>query len=250
MIDFHTHILPGIDDGAKTPENSLNLLNTISALGTSEVFLSPHFYPGDESLDSFVARRNEACKILASFLESVNPESEKNKFPKLHVSSEVYLESILFNYDDLTPLTMDMGGKFMLTELLYEDNLTTSTQTMLRQLIYSRNIVPVLAHIDRYPFLMKEKNLYSLLEMGCVAQMNLSSMSDFFKRKKLTKYLEKGYIGVIGSDIHNTTQTDRITSGLSYICQEDLEYINEISHEILKKVKKDSDNADSVIVAD
>jgi protein-tyrosine phosphatase len=143
-----------------------------------------------------------------------------------------------------------MGGKFMLTELLYEDSLTTSTQTMLRQLIYSRNIVPILAHIDRYPFLMKEKNLYSLLEMGCVAQMNLSSMSDFFKRKKLTKYLEKGYIGVIGSDIHNKTQTERITSGLSYINSEDLDYINEVSHGILKKVKRDSDNAGSVIVVD
>jgi protein-tyrosine phosphatase len=245
MIDFHTHILPGIDDGAKTPENSLTLLNTISNLGMNDAFLSPHFYPGDESLDSFVARRNESCKILASFLES-----QTNKMPKLHVSSEVYLEPILFNYDDLTPLTLDMGSKFMLTELLYEDSLSTSTQTMLKQLIYYCNIVPILAHVDRYPFLMKEKNLYSLLEMGCVAQMNLSSMSDFFKRKKLTKYLEKGYIGVIGSDIHNKTQTERITSGLSYINSEDLDYINEVSHGILKKVKRDSDNADSVIVVD
>ncbi len=245
MIDFHTHILPEIDDGAKNSEASVSLLNFLSELGMNQVFLSSHFYPGDESLDSFVQRRNKSCKILASVLEST-----KIKVPKLHLSSEVYLEPIIFNYSDLSPLTLDMGGKFMLTELLYEDALTYSTETMLRQLIYSHNIVPILAHIDRYPFLMKEKNLYNLLEMGCVAQMNLSSLTDFFRRKKLLKYLEKGYIGVIGSDIHNINQKDRIKTGLSYIKDEDLEYIKEVSRGILNNVKRDSANAQSVITAD
>ncbi len=248
MIDFHTHILPNIDDGAKTVDDSLFLLDTVSKLGMSQVVLSPHYYPSQERISEFVSKRNESCKALANAVKSAQ-ESGK-KFPQLHVAAEVYLEPIIFNNDDLTPLTLDSKGKFMLTELLYEDELTHSTESMVRQLVYSYNIVPILAHVDRYPFLMKEKNLLRLLDMGCVAQMNVSSLSGFFQRKKLLKYVEKGYIGVIGTDIHNKTYISRIKEGFSYLREDDLEYVTNVSRGILKKSKKDSSNESRDIVAD
>jgi len=248
MIDFHTHILPSIDDGAKTVEDSLFLLDTVSKLGMSHVVLSPHYYPSQERISEFISRRNESCKTLAKALKA-NQENGM-KFPQLHVASEVYLEPIIFNNNDLTPLTLDSKGGFMLTELIYEDELTHSTESMVRQLVYSYNIVPILAHIDRYPFLMKEKNLLRLLDMGCVAQMNVSSLLGFFQRKKLLKYIEKGYIGVIGTDIHNKTYIQRIKEGLSYLREDDLEYVTNVSRGILKKSKKDSSNESSDIVAD
>ena len=248
MIDFHTHILPSIDDGAKTVENSLFLLDAVSKLGMSQVVLSPHYYPSQERISEFVSRRNESCRALAEAIK-INRENGI-RFPQLHVAAEVYLEQIIFNNNDLTPLTLDSKGKFMLTELIYEDELTHSTESMVRQLVYSYNIVPILAHIDRYPFLMKEKNLLRLLDMGCVAQMNVSSLLGFFKRKKMLKYIEKGYIGVIGTDIHNKTYIPRIKEGFSYLREDDLEYITNISRGILKKSKKDSSNESSDIVAD
>jgi len=146
MIDFHTHILPSIDDGAKTVEDSLFLLDTVSKLGMSHVVLSPHYYPSQERISEFISRRNESCKTLAKALKA-NQENGM-KFPQLHVASEVYLEPIIFNNNDLTPLTLDSKGGFMLTELIYEDELTHSTESMVRQLVYSCNIVPILAHID------------------------------------------------------------------------------------------------------
>ncbi len=245
MVDFHTHILPGIDDGAKTVEDSLFLLETMQSLGASHVILSPHFYPGKENVEEFAARRKASCEIFAKALSE-----KQTPVPKLHLGCEAYLEPIIFNNEDLTPLTIDNGGKFMLTELLYEQELTNSTEAMLRQLVYSHNIIPILAHIDRYPFLMKEKNLVSLLEMGCVAQINVSSLSKFFHRKKLIKFLEKGYIGVIGSDIHNKTYIRDIKTGLSFLDEEAFDYVTDVSKGILKKVKKDSDNSFNDIVAD
>ncbi|MBE6648708.1 MAG: hypothetical protein E7614_04215 [Ruminococcaceae bacterium] len=245
MVDFHTHIIPAIDDGAKTAEDSIHLLKSLKDLGMTQVVLSPHYYPAQEKIQDFISRRDASCKILAEKLEKSN-----ESFPKLHLASEVYLEPIIFNNEDLTPLTVDMSGKFMLTELLYEKEFTNSTEAMIRQLVYSYNLVPILAHIDRYPFLMKEKNLYHLLEMGCVAQINLSSLTNFFQRKKLFKYLEKGYIGVIGSDIHNKSYFENVKAGLSYLREDDIEYITDVSKGILKKVKKDSDDNYPEIVVD
>ena len=245
MVDFHTHILPAIDDGAKTAEDSVFLLKSLKDLGMTHVVLSSHYYPAQEKIQDFILRRDESCKIFANELSKTN-----ESFPKLHLASEVYLEPIIFNNEDLTPLTVDMSGRFMLTELLYEKEFTNSTEAMVRQLVYSYNLVPILAHIDRYPFLMKERNLYHLLEMGCVAQINLSSLTNFFKRKKLFKYLEKGYIGVIGSDIHNKSYLENVKSGLSYLRPSDIDYVTDVSKGILKKVKKDSDDSYTEIVAE
>ena len=245
MVDFHTHILPGIDDGAKTPEESAFLLETMQDLGANQVVLSPHFYPGKETIDKFTQKRSESCNLLADTLQKSGKE-----FPKLHLGCEVYLEPIIFNNDDLTPLTLDLGGRFILTELLYDNDLTSVTLSMIRQLIYSYNLIPILAHIDRYPFLMKEKNLVELLDMGCIAQINISSLTKFFHRKKLLNYLKKGYIGVIGSDIHNKSYIPNIKTGLSYLRDDDLEYVTDISKGILKKVKKESDNFSNEILAD
>jgi protein-tyrosine phosphatase len=214
-------------------------------LGATQVVLTPHFYPGKETIENFDKKRKEACKLL------VDEISKKGKeFPKLHLGCEVYLEPIIFNNEDLTPLTLDLGGRFILIELLYNDALTSATEAMLRRLIYSYNLIPVLAHIDRYPFLMKEKNLVELLDMGCIAQINLSSLTRFFHRKKLLNYLKKGYIGAVGSDVHNKSYIPNVKSGLSYLREADLEYVTDISKGILKKVKKDSDNINNEILAD
>lgn len=243
MIDFHTHILPFIDDGSKNIEESISMLKELSALGAERVLLSPHYYPDKERIETFSARRSKSCEQLALALKK-----ESFSVPKLHVGAEVYLEPILLNNEDLSPLTIDMGGKFMVTELLYEPTVSATTESILRQLIYSYDIVPIIAHIDRYPHLMKEKNLYSLLEMGCVAQINVSSMENYFKRKKLLKYFKKGYIGVIGSDIHRPNQIDVLKKSLSYIPKESLNYMSEISKGILKNTKKDSDDSNEIVV--
>ena len=59
--DFHTHILPGIDDGAKTPEESLKLINSLRVQGIKNIVLTSHYYSHKESMEDFLKRREEAC---------------------------------------------------------------------------------------------------------------------------------------------------------------------------------------------
>ncbi len=235
MIDFHTHILPEIDDGAKNVEESLSMLNSLSETGIKQVLLSPHYYPDKESIEEFTARRQVSCEKLASAVKSA-----KFSVPQLHVAAEVYLDPALMSCFDYTPLTVDSGGKFMLTELLYEPKMSLTSESMLRHLIYSYDIIPILAHIERYPFLLKEKNLYALLELGCVAQINVSSLLHCKIRKVLIKYLKKGYIGAIASDIHNVKQIKSVKQGLSKLSEESLKYITGVSRGIINNAKKDS----------
>ena len=66
LIDFHSHILPGIDDGARTPEEALEMLELMAAQGVRRVVSTSHFYPEREEPDSFLARRKKAVEMLGA----------------------------------------------------------------------------------------------------------------------------------------------------------------------------------------
>ncbi len=193
MTDFHTHILPGIDDGAKDVNASIAMLKVLQKIGFTDVVLSPHFYSHKEPAESFLARRNEAVKVLASALPA--------DAPRLYVGAEVYLSTLLFNFSDLSKLTVN--GSCMLTELPYEQSFSETTKKNVERLIYHRDITPVLAHIERYPDLMSERTLRYFLDMGCRVQMNMGVFTDRSVRRKLKKYIENGYVSTVGSDSHS-----------------------------------------------
>ena len=119
------------------------------------------------------------------------------------LGAEVYLSSTLFNTVDLSSLCYK-GTDLMLVEPKYEKNFSKETKIRLRRLITDYGITPVIAHIDRYPFLMSDEKLLSeLKEEGCMFQANLSSFSSYFSRKKLINFYRKGYLDFLGEDIHH-----------------------------------------------
>ncbi len=206
MTDFHTHILPGMDDGAKDVESSLAMIAILKKLGFTDIVLSPHFYSHREPAESFLARRAEAEKRLASALPT--------DAPRLYLGAEVYLSTLLFNFNDLRKLTVN--GGFMLTELPYEEEVSETTKKNLERLIYHRDIVPVLAHIERYPFLMSERTLCYFLDMGCRVQMNMGVFADKSIRRKLKKYIENGYVSTLGTDSHSAAGLEaRLSDAIS-----------------------------------
>lgn len=211
MTDFHTHILPGMDDGAKDVKSSLAMLEILKKVGFTDVVLSPHFYSNKEPAESFLARRAEAEKLLASALPT--------DAPRLYLGAEVYLSTLLFNCHELNKLTVN--GNYMLTELPYEQSISEMTRKNLERLIYHRDITPVLAHIERYPDLMSEKTLRYFLDMGCRVQMNMVVFADKSIRRKLKKYIEKGYVSTVGSDSHSAVGLEeRLSAAIS--CSEKL----------------------------
>ncbi len=212
MVDYHTHLLPDMDDGVRSVEESLAALSALKRLGFRHVVLSPHFYTNREPADAFIARREDRYARIARAVDS----GEGGSYPQLHLGAEVYLTSLLFNTADLRPLTVD-GGDCMLTELPYDDKLKDSTLSNLERLCYSEGITPVLAHIERYPYLLDPSLLGELFDMGCRAQVNINPLSWGTKRK-LKKLLSKGFVFALGTDTHiGGGLYDRVSKGLSSV---------------------------------
>lgn len=193
MIDFHSHILPCVDDGAATVEESVSMLCTLKRAGFDTVILSPHFYSNKESAADFLKRRDGAFALLIK-------ATEGKDVPKLLTGAEVYLTELLFNNDDLTALTQG-GSGHMLTELPYDRRFTEEMRANLERLVYNCGITPVLAHIDRYPFLTDIRLLTELFELGCLAQVNLDAFSGK-RRRKIKKLVKRGMPFALGSDAH------------------------------------------------
>lgn len=195
MTDFHTHILPGMDDGVATPEEALHILKVLYRAGFTDVVLTPHYYSNREPLESFLQRRKKQTEVLCA-------AARGTELPRLYSGAEVYLTSLLFNNGDLAPLTVNGNGRFMLVELPWDDKLSPTTLSDLERLVYGVGITPVLAHIERYPHIIKGKSLSALLEMGCRLQTNFGAFATAAHRRKLKRLADNEQIDALGTDVH------------------------------------------------
>jgi len=198
FIDFHTHILPNMDDGATDSHISVEMLKRLKQQGVNTVILTPHFYTDKETLADFISRRATSFHTLLSVSDQLDI--------RLMLACEMYLTDYIFNYEDISPLCVN-SGKYLLTELPFSCHFSSSTLDRISRLIATLNVVPVLAHIERYPHLMKDKKcLCKLIEMGCLAQINLDSLSDgFLQRRTLLNYINENLVHIVGTDCHNMT---------------------------------------------
>ena len=217
-FDLHTHILPGVDDGAKTVDDSLALINKLVENGVSSICLTPHYYSHKESLSDFLKRRAEAFDILYPLL----PDSVEVK-----LGAEVYVTKYLFSEErDFTPLCIE-GTPYMLTEFSYQSTFSESTMRMISRL-RDFGIIPIIPHIERYPALLKSKSLVDeLVSMGVIIQSNVGSYVDGSYKRKLIKLIKAGYIDILSTDVHSLERNtpDNISPALSYIekkCKADL----------------------------
>ncbi len=195
MIDFHSHILPGIDDGSKSVEESLLMLDALNRQGVSKVVATPHFYADDESVNNFLKRRKASFDKLSESLSDTMPEI----IPGAEVS---YYEGIR-RLENLSLLCIE-GTNLLLFEMPYS-KWSANIINELSDIASSGKITVVLAHIERYIDLQSQNNIYRLLESGILFQLNASCINKFFTRKRALKLLKTGEAHFIGSDCHNTT---------------------------------------------
>lgn len=195
-IDFHTHILPAIDDGAKRSSESCEMLSLLESQGVDTVVLTPHYYSHREPIEKFLLRRNAS-------LERLNAQYASDAI-HFCVGAEVYYSEYLFNNEDLSALCID-NTDTMLLELPYNKKIDRMVIDRIWQLMCEYGINPVIAHVERYSSLWhSDRLLNDLLSMGCVLQVNLSSAAQFGKRR-IFSLANKGVIGAVGTDAHNLT---------------------------------------------
>lgn len=195
MTDLHTHILPGMDDGAPDMTTALQMLTMEAKQGVGTVALTPHFYRNREHVSDFLIRRANAMARLQNDLKNV-------EHPRLILSAEVAYAPGMADWQELGQLCY-AGTKI----LLVEPPMTAWNDDMFRQLYAiegRRGITPMIAHIERYFETQKKAHIAQLLEMGFPIQVSTASLLRFYGRRRALKLLTD-FNAVLVSDCHNTT---------------------------------------------
>lgn len=194
-IDFHSHMLPGIDDGSPDVETSLEMLRMATEQKTEIQVLTPHYYRWKENIDTFIKRRTESFWKLTS--------EYKQSFPKLLVGSETAFFQNMSSRD-LSPLCIGRT-RTLLLEMPF-DSWDNRIIEEIAALSLDCNYNIVLAHIERfYKYHGNAEMLDRLSELPIYMQTNAEAFLGFLSRAQALKFVESGRVTILGSDSHNLT---------------------------------------------
>lgn len=198
IADFHSHILPGMDDGSGSVEESIAMLQAEAAQGIQRVVATPHFYANHDTLEGFLSRREAAETRLRR-------EMRKHAgMPELYVGAEVYFFSGISHCDALQALTVT-GTDCVLIEMPTPPWSEAMYQE-LGDLRKHSGITPIIAHVDRYIGPWRTRGIPErLARLPVFVQANASFVLQPGTRRMAMKMLRKGQIQLLGSDCHNMT---------------------------------------------
>lgn len=221
ILDFHAHILPGVDHGSDSLETSLRQLSLAKKSGISAIVATSHFYPQSRSAHTFVERRDSAYGLLIEKASDIDM--------RILLGAEVLLCNSLENLPNIGDLCI-RGTKMLLLELPFADFQVGYCKSVFNLL--SDGYEVVMAHAERYdPSWIEET-----LEAGAKLQLNAKALSRF-SRKRYMKWLENGNVVAIGSDIHGADAKayKRFLAAARFTSRFDS--ITEFTDKILKQVK-------------
>ena len=193
MIDWHSHVLPALDDGSKSVDESQRMLTALKEQGIACVIATPHFHANRESVDTFLQRRQESYERLMQI--------DQGSLPQVFCGAEVRYYPGIAKMEGLERLAIDGGGILLLEMPM--DKWTEYTVRELCELASTRGLTVVLAHIERYLNLQSGGVVERLCANGLLMQSNASFFNDFITRHKAFRLLMSGNIHFIGSDCHN-----------------------------------------------
>lgn len=198
MTDLHSHILPGIDDGAKNVEMSLELLRLEYANQVTQIALTPHFNFERHGVPEFLQRRSGAARELGIAFQKAGFAQQ------MKLGAEVFYSSQL-SETDMRPLCLT-GTSLLLIEFppaYYPREAPDVLYQLTRQ-----GIVPLIAHVERYAFVRSNPNLLcDLIEAGAYTQMNATSLVLHKKHQNLmVRMIRNGMIHVLATDTHSVTK--------------------------------------------
>ena len=201
MIDFHSHILPGIDDGSKDVHMSLKMIHALQEQGVDTICATSHFYATQRSPSHFLERREEAWERLEMDL----PEDA----PQILLGAEVLYFPGISRMKELPELCLE-GTDILLLEMPF-DSWSDYYIREVKELANSREFTILMAHIERYYFKQPVSVWDEFLDLDILMQSN----ADFFLQKdsplslrpggKALKLLKNERIHVLGTDTHNMT---------------------------------------------
>jgi protein-tyrosine phosphatase len=204
--DMHSHLIPGIDDGVKTHDQSLVTIRKMMDLGYEKFITTPHIM--SDTYPNTPEDIREGLSSLNDFLKSRNVGVE------VAAAAEYYLDEYTMRVVDEEPPLMTFGNKYLLFETNY-----LSEPYILKEFIFkatSKGYKPVLAHPERYQYMTLEK-AQDLVDRGVLLQLNLLSLSGFYMKpvqKLAEKLIDNKMISFIGTDCHNELQAQAMEKPL------------------------------------
>ena len=200
MTDLHTHILPGIDDGARTVEDSLAMLRMERSQGVDAVVLTPHFYRDRERPGRFLRRRQASADMLAQRILGLS-EQEREELPQMFLGVEVAWWPDMAEWEELPE--MCIGDT---RNLLLELPVTPWNDRMIYQLyeFFGRTgITPIIAHLDRYVKIQRPEYIQAILALGVPVQISGDILLRPLARGGMIKLLRQNPSCVVASDCHD-----------------------------------------------
>lgn len=192
MTDLHCHILPKIDDGAKSPEISLELLRREQEDGVNQIALTSHFICDKISLSEYLQRRQYSFELLKQAVATTNMQFH------FKLGAEVYFSPELADLD-LHELCLE-GTDYLLIEFSTRHRPYFLTETL--QSIQAQGIIPLIAHVERYPYIMDDlTSLYDLVDMGVYIQSNAGALIQ--NPKRILKLIRWNLVHVLSTDSHS-----------------------------------------------
>lgn len=200
MIDVHCHLLPGIDDGPETMDESLALANMAVEKGITHSILTPHIHPGRWD--------NEALSIRSS-METFRLALQDKKIPLIvGMSGEmrVGLEALQMVANHQVPFLGKWGSNYVVLLEMPHSHIPTGMQQMVQWLL-QRNIRPMIAHPERNKDVLRRLDkIQPLIGLGCLFQVTAGSIAGRFgstARDRARQLLEMGVVTVLATDAHN-----------------------------------------------
>lgn len=196
MVDIHSHLIPNVDDGSKSVEETFMLIREADRAGITDIILTPHYI-----VNSYEQNANTLI-LLKDKLQQILDKDKINV--KLHIGMEVYITDNLIDLLKQNKLLTLANSKYLLMELPLNTNVQYLDMVIFK--LIENNIIPIIAHPERYKFVQEDPSkVRELIDSGCLIQSNIGSILGIYgkKAKKTIKYLLKNdLINFIATDTH------------------------------------------------
>ena len=196
MIDVHSHIVFGVDDGSKNIEHSIQIIKQGYTAGFKTIIATPHYME-----DAYEVNKEEIANIIRVLEAKLK---EENCPVQILQGNEIYITNNINKLLDENKAVTLCGSKYVLFELPLNAEVMNLNQIVYQ--ILEKGRVPILAHPERYPFVKKDpKALFDLAENGVLFQCNFGSAIGQYghdAKKTLKKLLKYNLVSFFGSDVH------------------------------------------------
>lgn len=227
IIDFHAHILPGLDHGCNDVLTAVRQLQMAKKAGVDIVVATSHFYPHIDSVENFLFRRQKSWDMLQDKL----PQD----VPHIILGAETLICEGIEKMEGLADLACEGSSTILIEMPSISWKSIYGTVEKINELFGGHVVV---AHIERY----EKKSVENLFNLGVSGQINIESFCKLKQKKHLLRWSENGAIAALGSDIHGTTNVYKKLRKVQNILDDKFMQIMQSSEKLLFSDSKINNN--------